>query len=179
MRGSDEQNGALFSYVDLEDRVTARHPLRLIRQIVNAGLAQLDADFAGLYAAEGRPSIPPEPRPPAYHRHRPQVSRRHPGRQGGGAALVGRSFLSRRHAGRSKLASAFISSPPEGNAAGADRRRAARLGLLCLRFLHLDGRDLRDRRWSTARPRSPPGCRRSNERLPCTIGRRFCWATRQ
>src|SRR5262245_23289270 len=60
MRGSDEQNGALFSYVNLEERIPARHPLRLIREIVNAGLAQLDADFAGLYAAEGRPSIPPE-----------------------------------------------------------------------------------------------------------------------
>jgi len=60
MRGSDEQNGALFSYVNLEERIPARHPLRLIRQIVNDGLAQLDADFAGLYATEGRPSIPPE-----------------------------------------------------------------------------------------------------------------------
>lgn len=60
MRGSDEQNGALFSYVNLEERIPGRHPVRLIRQIVNAGLAQLDADFAGLYAAEGRPSIPPE-----------------------------------------------------------------------------------------------------------------------
>ncbi len=60
MRGSDEQNGALFSYVNLEDRVPARHPLRVIRQIVNSALARLDAEFAGLYAAEGRPSIPPE-----------------------------------------------------------------------------------------------------------------------
>ncbi len=60
MRGSDDQNGALFSYVNLEDRVPARHPLRVIRQIVNAALAQLDAAFAGLYAADGRPSIPPE-----------------------------------------------------------------------------------------------------------------------
>ena len=39
MRGSDEQNGALFSYVNLEDRVPTRHPLRLIRQVVNAALA--------------------------------------------------------------------------------------------------------------------------------------------
>jgi hypothetical protein len=31
MRGSDEQNGALFSYVNLEERVPARHPLRVIR----------------------------------------------------------------------------------------------------------------------------------------------------
>jgi transposase len=60
MRGSDEQNGALFSYVNLEDRVPARHPLRVIRQIVNGALLRLDAAFADLYAAEGRPSIPPE-----------------------------------------------------------------------------------------------------------------------
>jgi transposase len=60
MRGSDEQNGALFSYVNLEDRVPARHPLRVIRQIVNTALVRLDAAFADLYAAEGRPSIPPE-----------------------------------------------------------------------------------------------------------------------
>jgi transposase len=60
MRGSDDQNGALFSYVNLEDRVPERHPLRMIRRIVNAALARLDAAFADLYAADGRPSIPPE-----------------------------------------------------------------------------------------------------------------------
>ena len=60
MRGSDKQNGALFSYVNLEDRVPARHPLRLIRKIVNGALARLDGVFATLYAAEGRPSIAPE-----------------------------------------------------------------------------------------------------------------------
>lgn len=60
MRGSDERNEALFSYVNLEDRVPARHPLRLIREIVNGALARLDGAFATLYAAEGRPSIAPE-----------------------------------------------------------------------------------------------------------------------
>ena len=30
MRGSDERSGELFSYVDLEERVPAQHPLRLI-----------------------------------------------------------------------------------------------------------------------------------------------------
>ena len=60
MRGSDERNEALFSYVNLEDRIPARHPLRLIREIVNAALAKLDGVFAELYAAEGRPSIAPE-----------------------------------------------------------------------------------------------------------------------
>jgi transposase len=60
MRGSDERNEALFSYVNLEERVPARHPLRLIREIVNSALARLDGVFATLYAAEGRPSIAPE-----------------------------------------------------------------------------------------------------------------------
>ena len=60
MRGSDERNEALFSYVNLEDRVPVRHPLRLIREIVNGALARLDGAFAALYAAEGRPSIAPE-----------------------------------------------------------------------------------------------------------------------
>ena len=34
MRGSDVRSGKLFSYVDLEERVPARHPLRAIRKIV-------------------------------------------------------------------------------------------------------------------------------------------------
>ena len=35
MRGLDERTSSLFSYVDLEDRVPAKHPLRMIRRIVN------------------------------------------------------------------------------------------------------------------------------------------------
>jgi transposase len=60
MRGSDERTGSLFSFVDLEERVPRRHPLRKIRQIVNDALVALDADFSRLYASEGRPSIAPE-----------------------------------------------------------------------------------------------------------------------
>lgn len=60
MRGSDARTGELFSYVDLEDRVPAKHPLRVIRRIVNEVLVALDAEFARLYAASGRPSIAPE-----------------------------------------------------------------------------------------------------------------------
>ncbi len=60
MRGSDERSGALFSYVDVEDRVPRDHPLRAIRVIVNQGLAALSDDFEGLYAKTGRPGIPPE-----------------------------------------------------------------------------------------------------------------------
>jgi transposase len=60
MRGSDQQSGDLFSYVDIEARVPARHPLRTIRTIVNEGLAALDGEFDKLYADTGRDSIPPE-----------------------------------------------------------------------------------------------------------------------
>jgi len=60
MRGTDETSRSLFSYVDLEERIPARHPLRKIRQVVNDALASLDADFEALYIDFGRPSIPPE-----------------------------------------------------------------------------------------------------------------------
>ncbi len=61
MRGEDGRSGSLFSYVDLEDRVRSDHPLRLIRDVANAALASLSADFDALYPPRlGRPSIPPE-----------------------------------------------------------------------------------------------------------------------
>ncbi|MBI5110744.1 MAG: IS5 family transposase [Rhodovulum sp.] len=60
MRGADAAAGSLFSYVDLEARIPAQHPLRLIREVVNEVLAALDAEFAAMYAAIGRPSIAPE-----------------------------------------------------------------------------------------------------------------------
>jgi transposase len=60
MRGSDEVVGSLFSYVSLEKRVPVDHPLRVIRGIVNATLADMSAEFDALYPATGRESIPPE-----------------------------------------------------------------------------------------------------------------------
>ena len=60
MRGTDERSGALFSYVDIEARVPAGHPLRRIRELVNTALTKMDERFASLYSREGRPSIPPE-----------------------------------------------------------------------------------------------------------------------
>ena len=60
MRGSDRTSGSLFSYVDLEARVPASHPLRTIRGLVNDVLASLDAEFERLYEGTGRQSIAPE-----------------------------------------------------------------------------------------------------------------------
>ena len=60
MRGSDAVAGSLFSYIDLEKRVRADHPLRVIRSVVNATLGDLSAAFDALYSPFGRESIPPE-----------------------------------------------------------------------------------------------------------------------
>ena len=60
MRGTDEKSGSLFSYVDLEDRIPVKHPLRKIRRVVNDALASLDAEFEASYVDFGRPSIAPE-----------------------------------------------------------------------------------------------------------------------
>src|SRR5271157_470388 len=60
MRGEDRTSGALFSYVDVEARIPAKHPLRAMRRVTNAALAALDRAFSALYEGCGRPSIPPE-----------------------------------------------------------------------------------------------------------------------
>ncbi len=60
MRGPDRPQTAMFSYVRLENRIPADHPLRPIREITNRVLKRLSKRFAGLYSRTGRPSIPPE-----------------------------------------------------------------------------------------------------------------------
>jgi len=60
MRGDDGICGSFFSYIDLEKRVRADPPLRVIRQIANAALKSLSTDFSKLYSPIGRGSIPPE-----------------------------------------------------------------------------------------------------------------------
>ena len=60
MRGDEKQQDAMFSYINLEQRVPAEHPLRMIRQMVNQALEELSLHFDALYARRGRPSIPPE-----------------------------------------------------------------------------------------------------------------------
>lgn len=60
MRGTDKRSGELFSYVDLERRVRADHPLRAIRSVVSEALTALSGEFAALYSGMGRPSIAPE-----------------------------------------------------------------------------------------------------------------------
>ena len=65
MRGSDRRGGSLFSYVDIEERVPASHPLRKVRAIVNAALTALDADQRAHVAVEAQPRTPEQ-----FFRHR-------------------------------------------------------------------------------------------------------------
>src|ERR1700678_239341 len=60
MRGEDRTSGTLFSFVDVEARIAANHPLRAMRRLTNVALTELDARFSALYEGIGRPSIPPE-----------------------------------------------------------------------------------------------------------------------
>jgi transposase len=60
MRGQDNRDEGLFSYVRLEERVPADHPLRAIRSLADEALAALNGRFEALYSRTGRPSIPPE-----------------------------------------------------------------------------------------------------------------------
>ena len=60
MRGDDQQQSGIFSYISAEQRVKADHPLRAIRRMVDEALQGLSPRFSRLYAKRGRPSIAPE-----------------------------------------------------------------------------------------------------------------------
>ena len=60
MRGTDQQQSGMFSYVSAESRIPADHPLRATREMANRALARLDRKFRKLYSRTGRPSVPPE-----------------------------------------------------------------------------------------------------------------------
>jgi transposase len=60
MRGDDNQQDGMFSYVSPEKRVPADHPLRPIRKMVDEILKEMSPRFARLYSDVGRPSIAPE-----------------------------------------------------------------------------------------------------------------------
>jgi len=60
MRGSDNGQQKLFSYMSVEERISDEHPIRFLRVAVDKILSELSTDFDELYSAGGRPSIPPE-----------------------------------------------------------------------------------------------------------------------
>lgn len=60
MRGEEEQQLRLITYLDLQQAIPKDHPLRPIREIVNKALEELSPVFDEIYADRGRTSIPPE-----------------------------------------------------------------------------------------------------------------------
>jgi transposase len=60
MRGDDQKQSAMFSYLTLSQRIPADHPARQIRVLVDRSLARMEAEFEKLYSSTGRPSIAPE-----------------------------------------------------------------------------------------------------------------------
>jgi transposase len=60
MRGADQQQSHVFSYLSPEERVRKDHALRAVRAMVDEVLPQLSRRFDAMYAKVGRASIPPE-----------------------------------------------------------------------------------------------------------------------
>jgi len=60
MRGDDDLQEGMFSYISPEKRVPADHPLRPIRKMVDEILKEMSPKFQKLYSDVGRPSIAPE-----------------------------------------------------------------------------------------------------------------------
>lgn len=60
MRGRQEPQVSMLTFIDAETRVPTNHPLRTIKRLADDALAALSAEFDRMYAEVGRPSIPPE-----------------------------------------------------------------------------------------------------------------------
>jgi transposase len=60
MRGVDHQQSDMYSYLSPEQRVRADHPLRVVRAMADVARKNMSERFDARYAANGRPSIPPE-----------------------------------------------------------------------------------------------------------------------
>jgi transposase len=60
MRGEQNNQIEVFSYIPLESRIPKDHPLRPIREMVDRILKNLSGEFDRLYSHTGRPGVPPE-----------------------------------------------------------------------------------------------------------------------
>ena len=59
MRGYDRRQATMLTRGDPEQRVPAKHPIRLIKALAEVALRELSPLFAQMYSEVGRPSIPP------------------------------------------------------------------------------------------------------------------------
>jgi hypothetical protein len=60
MRGDDQKQTAMFSYLTLAQRIPTDHPAGQIRVLVDRALERMDGELEKLYSDTGRPSIAPE-----------------------------------------------------------------------------------------------------------------------
>lgn len=60
MRGQEENQGFIFTYLSPEQRVPKNHPLRTIKAFADVVLKEMNPTFKEMYSNTGRPSIPPE-----------------------------------------------------------------------------------------------------------------------
>ena len=66
MRGPQDKEPAIFTYVSQEDRIPNDHPLRKLRRMVDPILEGMSRQFTALYSDIGRRSSGV---PPAGHAH--------------------------------------------------------------------------------------------------------------
>src|SRR5579872_6032228 len=60
MRGINDSQSGLFSYLSCDQRVPSDHPLRLIKAYADEVLTGMSGVFDAMYSTMGRPSLPPE-----------------------------------------------------------------------------------------------------------------------
>ncbi len=60
MRGEKQSQVNVACLINVETMIPTDHPIRTIKRLLNEVLAKMDAHFDEIYAANGRPSIPPE-----------------------------------------------------------------------------------------------------------------------
>jgi len=60
MRGRQNPQVSMLAFIDIESRIPLEHPLRTVKRMADAALAELSPVFDAMYIDDGRPSIPPE-----------------------------------------------------------------------------------------------------------------------
>ena len=60
MRGADTKQASMLCLMSPESMVPERHPIRRIKKLADECLVTMSSTFDAMYAATGRPSIPPE-----------------------------------------------------------------------------------------------------------------------